>query len=227
MEDIKKTYDDLIYKIAVIGRDNLSFIEDLESFCDHFKDHKNFAEYRIKAKSDMSIIYYRNEVLDKSFDLDLEFLQENSIEYPIYAGIIIRISKSSSILMRTDEVKEYVNQYIINEKVKPILTKLPLLNWYTFHYPQETEHNDIFEKVFSEIIELLGAPACSELSLAERIKNITILHKDSVYNVVQFYKAYEQTAPELRPAVLEEYLSKTPLRLYRDTMKRDFVKMNN
>ncbi len=226
MGDIKKAYDDLFYRIAV-GKLKLEFIEDLLAFCNHFKSHKDFADYRIKARSDMSMVYSQNEIYAKSFDLDMEFLQENHILHPEYFIIIGRIARTSSTLMRTDEVKNYINKFITYDDVKHILPKLPLLDWYTFYYPDEIKDNKNFEKVLLEIIRDLGAPVFDELILAKRIKNINILYEESGYNLSYFHQAYRRAAPEQRVSVLKEYLSKTPLRYYRDIMKRDAEKMNN
>jgi len=226
MEDIKEKFDDLFYKIAVIGRLNLSFIEDIENFCNYYKDHKDFTEYRIKAKSDMSMIYCHHGLFDKSFDIDFELLQENPTGHSDYFNIIGRIAKTSSILMRTDEVKEYVNQFVINENVKHIFPKLHLLDWYALHYPREIAHNDNFEKVFSEIVHALGAPIDDELPLAERVKTLDILNNEGANILHHFRLAYQRAAPELRATVLEEYLNKTSLKYYRDSMKHSAKKMS-
>jgi len=223
MEAIKKTYDDLFYKIA-LGHCDLKFISDLENFCKDFEHDKDYNKYSIEARSTMSMIYFDNEVFDKSYNLDLEFLQENPIEHPEYLTIIGRIAESSSMITRTDEVKEYINKFIISEDDKYMLPKLTLLDWYVFHYPQEIAHNENFEKVFLKIIQVLEEPDYARLPLAERIKNLAVLKEESIDILHQLHRSYRGAAPELRLAIVEEYTKKTPLKYFRDIMKRDYPK---
>lgn len=219
MEAIKKTFEDLFYRIAV-GGVQLESIKDVEGFCLEFKDHENFGEYEIKAKSTMSMIYFHRELFEKSFYIDYELLKTdfNSSECYIF---VARALQTSSFISKTNLIKDHVLKFITQGNKNGLIVKLQALEWYLSFYADEINYHADFETVFAEIAQDLGAaPFDNKLPLEERVKQLVLFNKHGAQMVSEFHKSYRKAIPELRAEVLKDYLNKTSLKFYKDVMIR-------
>jgi hypothetical protein len=207
-------FDALFYKVAT-NLFSLEYLEEVQSFYPKYLGKDDFDEIKFECENLISAIYFMNGMSDRSLEIDLDILKKHPIEDLRYRTVILRASKTSAELGKTEDVVSYAVRYLKDQE-NDFFGKLPLLAWYIEFYPNGEEGSFInFEQTLATIKSSMGATINPTLSFLDRVtflyEEFLRANKDSS----TFKFAYVKATKEQKDKLLEEYLRAETLAFFR------------
>ena len=207
-------FDALFYKVAT-NSFSLEYLEEVQSFYHKYLGKDDFEEIKFECENLISAIYFMNGMSDRSLEIDLDILKKHPIEDLRYRTVILRASKTSAELAKTEDVVPYAVRYLKDQE-NDFFGKLPLLAWYIEFYPNGEEGSFInFEQTLATIKSSMGATINPTLSFLDRVtflyKEFLRANKDSS----TFKFAYVKATKEQKDKLLEEYLRTETIAFFR------------
>ena len=215
MSNNKNTqFDALFYKVAT-NLFSLEYLEEVQSFYPKYLGKDDFDEIKFECENLISAIYFMNGMSDRSLEIDLDILKKHPIEDLRYRTVILRASKTSAELGKTEDVVPYAVRYLKDQE-NDFFGKLPLLAWYIEFYPNGEEGSFInFEQTLATIKSSMGATINPTLSFLDRVtflyEEFLRANKDSS----TFKFAYVKATKKQKDKLLEEYLRTETLAFFR------------
>jgi hypothetical protein len=215
----KKEWDDFFYSV-VQARFPLSAISEIESFRRRFEGHEDYNEIDLKCSTFVSFVYSKNNLPEKSLEINLNLFARHSPDHPQYHLIIGSALRTSAELKRTDEVMPYAVNFLKTQK-NALFDKLPVLVWYVKYYPQGENGSFIgLEVTLSNIIAEIGAEIDHSLSFTARVNLVNDEFVRANRELGLFNHAYGPLNEEKAEHLLKEYLAKEPLGFFRDAANK-------
>ena len=207
-------FDALFYKVAT-NLFSLEYLEEVQSFYPKYLGKDDFDEIKFECENLISAIYFMNSMSDRSLEIDLDILKKHPIEDLRYRTVILRASKTSAELGKTEDVVPYAVRYLKDQE-NDFFGKLPLLAWYIEFYPNGEEGSFInFEQTLATIKSSMGATINPTLSFLDRVtflyEEFLRANKDSS----TFKFAYVKATKQQKDKLLEEYLRTETLAFFR------------
>jgi len=207
-------FDALFYKVAT-NLFSLEYLEEVQSFYPKYLGKDDFDEIKFECENLISAIYFMNGMSDRSLEIDLDILKKHPIEDLRYRTVILRASKTSAELGKTEDVVPYAVRYLKDQE-NDFFGKLPLLAWYIEFYPNGEEGSFInFEQTLATIKSSMGATINPTLSFLDRVtflyEEFLRANKDSS----TFKFAYVKATKKQKDKLLEEYLRTETLAFFR------------
>lgn len=207
-------FDALFYKVAT-NSFSLEYLEEIQSFYPKYLGKDDFDEIKFECENLISAIYFMNGMSDRSLEIDLDILKKHPIEDLRYRTVILRASKTSAELGKTEDVVPYAVRYLKDQE-NDFFGKLPLLAWYIEFYPNGEEGSFInFEQTLATIKSSMGATINPTLSFLDRVtflyEEFLRANKDSS----TFKFAYVKATKQQKDKLLEEYLRTETLAFFR------------
>jgi hypothetical protein len=214
-------FDNLFQKVA-ISRFQTAYIDELESFYKKYEGQPDYKSLETRCKSLISLIYYKNDLPDKSFQIDLELLSKVSTEELIYSSIINRAINSSTAIGKTDGLRPYAESYL---KTSPygFYEKIFVLKWYVQHY---STNEDIslkeYESTLKSIASEMGTELDVSLSFHERLDFLLAEFRRANDHLHGLKVASLDVSKEQLASLLDEFLVNEPLAFFRNQALNQF-----
>jgi hypothetical protein len=214
----KDDYNKLFQKIALIRfpLDSISEVEAFHQCCTAEQDQPT----ALQTENLMSLIYFINNQPDKSLEIDLKVMQELPVNNEYYGINLIRSTKTSAFLKKTELVLPYVFEFL-KEPKKMFNVSIPLLHWYSILTKINDQNKQVIAEAVADAISQIGILLPQGTSLLRKIEILNAELQRAGIDLHRFRIDYQQTAEEERVNLIRKYLKNEPLKYYRNIILSD------
>jgi hypothetical protein len=192
---------------------------ELQAFYQKFEGKEEYKSIRFKCEGLMSTIYHYTGFLEKSFEIDLRFLKENSPDADDSWATISRIVGTSDALNRTNEIIPYARAFL-NTPDDNSNKKRIVLVWYARVFAKE--ENSFFSS-FNHIVQNMESHLEEKPDptrpFLEWIEYLNDKYFTTQVALNSLYEACGKANKEERSQLIKEYLASEPLKYDRERVK--------
>lgn len=210
-------FEQLFLKVAS-NPSSLDWIEELQAFYQKFEGKEEYKSVRFQCENVISFIYHYTGFLERSFEIDLRLLRENSPNTNGYWGVISQIVGTSDDLARTSEVIPYACEFLNAADIN-FNKKREVLLWYARTFAlEENSFFTSFNPIVQSMESFLEEKPDPTRPFFERIQYLNDKYVTTQVALSSFYMAYRKANKEERSQLIKEYLATEPLKYYRERL---------
>lgn len=214
--------ESLGYKIIMSGY-ALAYLDEVFTFYEQSEGTPQYESRRFQCEMLISEIYYRNELFEKSWIMDIALISDFPVDYPSYSNVIGRVKNTAIILNRVAEIKPYIFAFLTQSSCS-WYGKIPVFGWYVEAYPDEDQDSlSILASSINNLALEMGVDLDVSQSFRENVISLVNEWERAGDALHQFILSYKRAGNEEKQALLEEYLKKETLKFYIDYVNKYYV----